>query len=296
MNSKNMMNKSGFTIEYTNAAKGIAILVLLFHHLFYSQDRYDLMQIYFRNSDGVPCIQPFAFFGGAICVYTFLILSGFGLFRKLIGKMPEKYDIKIVYEVAGKSLIKTLKNYWFAFGVFVTASILAGRMYPGIDIFDKIKAFCADFFGLSFVFGTYSMNGAWWYMTALIFSYLLVPVFCYLIYHFPRAALIFSIIIAISKHIIYPYHGIFIILYYANIFWLGMLIARYGFFDTCVNYVDRKKLSICAPIGIGLILFLIYLRYIGDDRVGILLAIALILVPSSLLKAGGANCGMLLNF
>ena len=253
MNSISEKNQDGFTIEYTNIAKGIAILVLLFHHLFYSQARYDLMEIYFRNSDGVPYIHPFAFFGGAICVYTFLMLSGFGVLKKIRRKMPEKYDIKIVYEVAGKSLIKTLKNYWFAFGVFVTASILAGRMYPGIDIFDKLKVFCADFFGLSYIFGTYSMNGAWWYMTALIFSYLLVPLFCYLIYRFPRAAFIFSIIIAISKHIIYPYHGIFIILYYTNIFWLGMLIAHYGIFDTCVNYANRKKLSICAPVGICLL-------------------------------------------
>lgn len=295
MNSINEKNKDGFTIEYTNIAKGIAILMLLFGHLFYVQDRYDLMEIYFRNPDGIPYIQPFADFAGGICVYIFLMLSGFGVFKKLIGKMPEGYDIKIVYKVAGKSLIKTMKNYWFAFGVFVTASILAGRMYPGIDVFDKLKVFCADFFGLSFVFGTYSMNGAWWYMTALIFSYLLVPLFCYLIYHFPRAAFFVSILFALSKYIVYPYHGFFIILYYTNIFWLGMLIARHGIFDICVNYVNRKKLSICAIPGMALILILLYLRYIGDDRVGILLAIALILVSSTLLR-GGANYGMLLNF
>lgn len=286
--------KKTFTLQHTRIVKGVIILFLMFHHLFYAKSRYDLMKIHFWDSEGVPCIQPFAYMCGVVCVYTFLMLSGYGIYRKLSKQAPvvsqneRTAPVPMVvqsYASVLRSLLKTMKNYWFALTIFAAFNILAGTLYPGTCLMDRLSAFLWDFFGLAYLSGTYTMNGAWWYMSALIFSYLLAPIFYVLTVRFPKAAFAACILIAGARYAIHPYYGISLLLYHTDIFWLGMLLARFDIPDICMGYLMTWKTWITALAGAALTAALIALRLISDDtRVSIVLAIELIIVLPALLS------------
>ena len=72
------MNKDYFDIRQTNIAKGVAILLLLWHHLFFND-----LNIYERFSSvflfhGIPIECKFADFCN-VCVSMFVFLSGYGI-------------------------------------------------------------------------------------------------------------------------------------------------------------------------------------------------------------------------
>lgn len=280
--------KGRFTVRHTNIVKGAVILFLLFHHLFYAKIRYDLMDIRFWDSDGIPVIQPFAYMCGLVCVYIFLILSGFGNYRKLQKTAPEGAPPGSVCRVTGLSLLKTMKSYWFAVVVFAAASALAGIWYTG----NKLGAFLLDLGGLSYVFGTYSMNDAWWYMSALLFSYLLAPVFYFLTVRVPRISFAACVLAAAARYLIPSYTGVPLLLYHTDLFWLGMLLARFEVLDRCVALAARVKAWMYLTPALLLTVLLGFLRLVTDDtRFSVLLAVSAIALFAALgrwEKLGGA--------
>ena len=67
-----------FDKRQTNIAKGVAVLLLLWHHLFYNKPEYYERFTSIFVYQGVPIECRIATFC-KVCVAIFLVLSGFGL-------------------------------------------------------------------------------------------------------------------------------------------------------------------------------------------------------------------------
>lgn len=150
-----------FTKENTLQLKGIAVIFLLYHHLFNSPSMYQNFEVsFFPLTERI--VNLLSWFGKN-CVSFFAFLSAYGLAVSYM-KLSEKKGAADGW--IKRRLLKLYKGYWFVFvGAFFICSII-DRM--PIKVYMKshgIANIILDMLGLSAFLGTPSMNGAWWYMS-----------------------------------------------------------------------------------------------------------------------------------
>lgn len=148
------------TKKQIGITKGIAILFMIFLHLFCRKDITGYYNVFFKINN-VPLIYYLALFGDS-CVAIYCFCSGYGL---LIGY---RNDTKIYFRRNLVRLFKLYINYWIILIIFVLGiGAITGRSYeyPG-----NIKAFLLSFTAIS---PTY--NGAWWFLTTYIILVLVSP-------------------------------------------------------------------------------------------------------------------------
>lgn len=222
-----------FTVRYTQIVKGCAVMLLLFHHLFYAQDRYRLLDLHVVNQDGVPYLALLAI-DARVCVSVFLMLSGYGIYKKL---RKEEGKPGVQYKSTFVSLKKVMINYWYIFLVFVPVSLYLGKayIYQNGNFF---KNFILDFLGVAKIFNSPTMNGAWWYMSVVILSYLLAPVLFQLIDRFPKISVLLLVFFLMSKDYLYHYAGMKLLLFYVLFFAEGMLLAKLKILDSIVQKTE----------------------------------------------------------
>ena len=159
------MRELNFTKEHTKIAKGVAILLMLTHHLFAFPDRIHLDQGYISLfSIGGNNIEFIMGVFGNICVSMYIFLSGYGIY------MSSLKNGKITLKDSFKRLKKLYINYWIVFIIFVPI---------GFIFFNKelnIREFILNFVGWSS-----SYNGEWWFFRLYVELILLVPILKYLI-------------------------------------------------------------------------------------------------------------------
>ena len=149
------------------ALKGIALCLLLLHHLFYIQK--GLYDDIFIGSHGLvneigKCSKA--------CVSIFVFLSGYGLTRKveLTGGLG---SLDVFYR---KRMLKILANYWLIWLLFVPIGVLVfGRSFDMAYHSGVVWKLPVDACGLAYLFGFYGYNATWWFMSCIIFLYLLFP-------------------------------------------------------------------------------------------------------------------------
>ena len=164
-------NVNVLSIKDTNVLKGVAILLLLCHHLFYIQNGlYNDIQIY-KNLYLVNEIGMFC----KLCVVLFVFLSGYGLMAQTLnkgglGRLKDWYK---------RRFKKLLINYWAVWIIFVPISYYCYNM-----TFDKAYQtnvgiqLVLDLFGIHDLFysGIYfCYNPTWWFYSCIIVLYLLFP-------------------------------------------------------------------------------------------------------------------------
>ena len=154
------------TIEESNALKGIALLLLLVHHLFYIQDgKYEDISIVGHgliHAIGIIC---------KVCVAIFVFLSGYALGTTI--KENSKIDIKRFYI---RRFSKLFLNYWFIWLLFVPIGlVIFDRSFD--KVYDNpiwVNALL-DFFGLINTTGKYGYNPTWWFYSCIILLYAVFP-------------------------------------------------------------------------------------------------------------------------
>lgn len=188
-----------FDKRQTNIAKGIALLMLLWHHLFFNRpENFDsyVSLFYVGNIPVESFLSDFC----KICVSVFLFLSGYGLFRSytnfLAKNKEDKHRLKSDAKYTFKHIVKLLSDYWFIYIIFVPLGLLFGHSflhYYGINPIYYI----ADFFGVSYLFFGYlaTINLTWWFMSIIIILYLIFPLL-YRLHKF-SAELLFVILLII---------------------------------------------------------------------------------------------------
>lgn len=152
------------------ALKGIAILVMLMHHLFLA-GRFNANNLSFApfSVSTITAIANYA----KICVSMYAFMSGYGLFlsyRKNTFSDTKWFILRY---------IKTFSGFWLIVVLsWIVCQMINGRTaatYFGKNVGTGVVSMILDFAGLSNLFGINSICGTWWYMSAALVFILLTP-------------------------------------------------------------------------------------------------------------------------
>ena len=247
---------NGLSKEDSAALKGLAVLLLIFHHCYRLAERIEKYHVDlcgFSTEQIVAIAECFK-----ICVAIFAFVSGYGLMYGYSGRVKGKKSQKTTQWITGH-ILSTMSGFWFTAIVAYLFYWLSGRRdfsNWGTGPYEKGFAIIADILGLSNLMGTKSLNGAWWYMSAALVYIILLPLldsmisklgglFCIaVIFMFPR-------IIGMgfpggSK----PYA-------FLMIFAVGMLCCKYNFFQK-FHELKWKKLKFICSAGLMFLGFFFY--------------------------------------
>lgn len=157
------------SIQETNVIKGIALIFLLWHHLFYTGDMPvdDIIigQYKLVLTTGVWC---------KVCVAIFVFLSGYGL----TVSAEKNGGIGNIWQFYKKRYVKLMMNYWFIYLVFVPFGVfLMGRTFESVYGDNYVLPAIVDFLGLfQSIYGSpYGYNPTWWFYGCIIVLYLFFP-------------------------------------------------------------------------------------------------------------------------
>lgn len=229
------MDCNDFNISYTQLVKGVAILLLLVHHLFGVKYVLPIGEVDFNQL--ITCFTK-------VCVALFTILSGYGITKSFVKKNISNINFVILH------IKRLMINYWFIYiPVFVLSFFIHSEGIPSeIYGYGKIGIinFFLDFFGMKALFNTPTLNQTWWYMEVVIICYLFYPLFYKCIKRSKMLSLIISIMPCIVADVIvfntgFRYTGRAI--FYIFPFVLGMILASDGMLDNVVNYCNNKSIN-----------------------------------------------------
>lgn len=242
--------KTGLTKNDSLAIKGIAILILLFHHLYTSADRFSNFDVSFAplNQHLVVSLA----FSLKICVSIFAFISGYGLLKSISKTTLTRKNV-VIWNTS--RLIKTMSGFWFiyiiAFVVTMIIDRLPVKVYCTDGIRNGIMYAINDFFGLANLLDTPTLNSTWWYMSAAIVFILLVPV----VYTLSKKVGYMPIVLAISAlprllKVGYP-GGINLYTFILPVIF-GMIFADYNLFEKISEKSPKNK---AAAYAVHLLLF-----------------------------------------
>ena len=232
------------SLSDTNALKGIALILLLCHHLFYIQDgSYDDILVFGKY----PLVQEFGL-ACKVCVAIFVFLSGYGLAMKY---SHTKLNIREFYATR---FTKLMMGYWLVWLLFVPVGILFFDRTPEVVYHNHIVwKFLADFLGLAYNFGFYGFNPTWWFMSCILVLYLLFPLLFKLSRRYWLVLLVISVGITwIPLYVFNP------IKYYLFTFLLGIVCVQKDLFVRLfcqAKPVFVKNLLVCKLLIVSVILF-----------------------------------------
>lgn len=167
-------------------AKGLAIIMMLFHHLFYSTETISahvgargFSSFPLSEASLVNVAQSFK-----ICVAVFVFITAYGTFRQLDAKgLISERDVRLCECYSIEHVVKLLAGFWCVFALAQAVALLvgvpshwAGSVYGGKGVIAGTAYFLIDALGLSSALGTPSLNATWWYMSLAMLLIFLVPV------------------------------------------------------------------------------------------------------------------------
>lgn len=205
----------------TASIKGIAILLMLWHHLFLDAPEFGTI------THSLAIVSK-------VCVALFLFVSGYGLTRQYRGQ--ERRTLESTVKLLGRRFINFFFQYWFCFFIVVLIGNICGYSfhdaYPATR--NTFKCFILDFWGQM---GYNSYLQPWWFNKMIIQLYLVFPIF-YLIVSNKYSALAGLITIAFlylfAKSL--PGNVFFFVEGGIPAFYLGMCSAYYR-----ITLVFQKK-------------------------------------------------------
>lgn len=164
-----------FDVRQTNIAKGVALVLLLWHHLFYNTPENNTAYSSLMVINGFP-VEALIADVCKVCVAVFLILSGYGVHKsyvKRIGKSTKK-DLRFDLSFTGYRLLSLFAPYWIIYLIFVPLGFLFGK--DPIAIYNSnLLEFLKDITGLTYLFDGFegnTMNQTWWFMSIIAVFYL----------------------------------------------------------------------------------------------------------------------------
>lgn len=262
------MNK--FSKDYTNAIKGVAIIMMLIHHLFYDEIHMNKFTLLLNSSKYFVFIASMC----KVCVSIFLLLSGYGLYKSY-NKNSNKKTLKESGEFSFTYVKKLLFKYWWAiipfmiYGIVFKARTLSVA-YEG----NVILSMLTDLLGINYlIYGTSNLyNVTCWYISLAILLYFLYPFFDYLI---KKSTLLF---IGVALFVSFVEIATFIHLEesYFLAFALGILLSHYQILDILIEKICSRYIYNIASI--ILLIVTAYIRYKYDIIADGLFAFSIILI------------------
>lgn len=213
----------------STALKGVAILLMLFHHCFRTADKYAGYDVIFfpLQENWVINIGIYS----KICVSLFAFVSGYGLmhgYSRLLNEGKTNHTAKWI----GTRIVSTLSGYWFIAPLaYIVYGFVNGFGYGkwGENRIEKIVMIFADMAGLSGVMDTTSVNGAWWYISTAIIFVILIPVLVTFMNKFGDLACVL-LIFSLPRILGIGFLGGSNTYSFLMVFVIGMLCCKYDFF------------------------------------------------------------------
>lgn len=177
------MNKNNlFSKNVTLSAKGIAIILMLFHHLFYDApgfvDRYGVSS----SPLSWQTLNALSYYA-KICVSIFVFLTGYGMTLNLM-----KRDTKERERYSVSRFLKLESGFIFVYLLTILSGLILKpellKNYFAEGHLKGIFLMFLDGIGLAKFFDTVTFNNTWWYMSFAIFLIFLMPVAVKLYEHF----------------------------------------------------------------------------------------------------------------
>lgn len=164
------MNK--FSIDDTIKIKGIAIILMIFHHLFWSRSFFSNYSVSFEPF-GVNIITKIAIFC-KICVPIFTFLSGYGLMYTY-----KKSKIKRTFWL--QRYFKLMKPFWIIMLIcyiysFIKMNSIMNLFLQKGNFLTIIIYFLINISGFSGIVGTPNFCDHWWYIGASLVFIFLLPI------------------------------------------------------------------------------------------------------------------------
>ncbi len=156
-----------FSIKHTQIAKGVAIMLMMYHHLFVVPEKIYYEYFSVLNIFGVD-IQTIVAYFCKICVGIFVFVSGIGLYYSNSNKQG---NIISQYKSMFFKALRFLTNFWIIFLIFIPIGIFIG-VY-NFNIIDIVLAF----FGINT--GSYTLE--WWFVSCYLVLLFIFPCLNYLL-------------------------------------------------------------------------------------------------------------------
>lgn len=200
-----------FDKQVTDVCKGLAIAMLIAHHLWYNE---------------VPGTMPFGIIGLAtrckICVAMFVFLSGFGLART-------QCDMTTVLK---RRIPQLLLGYWLVAFIFIGIGTLCfGMTFEAAYPKNGVVLAILQAFGLNVVDPVGGFNPTWWYMDAIVPIYLLAPVLIKSVERFGLAVIICAAAFFDSQIVFVPWIAPFV---------LGVYVSQARLLERTVEHFNTR--------------------------------------------------------
>lgn len=241
-----------FTKQHTQFVKGVAVLLLLWHHLFFTQFQMPIRSYNFFEL--LTCLTK-------VCVALFTMMSGYGL--TISYKHKNIGDKKFVFEHIKKLLI----NYWWIYIPIFVLSFKINSSGTPVDIYGTgimgVVYGALDFFGLRGITYTPTLTNTWWYMGAILVYYLFFP----LIYKLCKKSPVLAILVSAAPCIIVLFVNFSNTtdreLFYLLPFVVGVILAEKNILDKLVEYANKKKVF---PLILSVLFVLISMALVTQNR------------------------------
>ena len=257
-----------FDKRQTNIAKGIAVLFLLWHHLFlYTPDGTDAFISIF-SIRGIAIETVLAAYL-RVCVAMFLFLSGYGLYKSWVKNNSK--DVQYVRKkqffisqllFVKKHILKLLLGFCFIYILFVPLSIWFGQ--PFWEVYGNPFIGLLDFLGIADLVGTATMNQSWWFMSLIIVLYILFPILVGVMKKMPELLLAIATAVLLLGAFNFGFGVVKYNEYYLP-FVFGMYFARINLFEFLSNRFNSnvKRIAIVLPV---ILICLVY-RFVSENTV-----------------------------
>lgn len=289
--------KTALTSKDSLALKGVAILMLMFHHCFMDAARLEGYEISFFPFMAETVINVSYMF--KICVSFFAFISGYGLY---ISAREKCKDIKSTENWMIVRIIKTMSGYWFVYVlVFIVTQLINAypqEVYTADSMLISLTYAITDFFGMARIVGTPSLILTWWYIGAAVVYVVCVP---FLMSSLDKFGTIATILMVFWLPRIIgngytggtkPYAFMFTVL-------LGMLFARYDLFQKIedISWIKNKFINkaikglvliVLMRVGLDAYLELPMSRY-WEFQYGIYAVIVLIFCKEFIIRIPGID-------
>lgn len=163
-----------FDKNETLKAKGLAISLLLFHHLFFNKARVENGGIRLLLLDGIDRLNALGT-DARVCVWMFAFLSAYGL--SLQYRKREPADSADRCRFVGHYWLSLMKPYWFVFVLQFLLSFFLFKPPSAVYQGNWVQPVLC-FFGWSDLFHAPMPSAVWWYMCFAQIVLLLVPFLC----------------------------------------------------------------------------------------------------------------------
>jgi len=234
-----MPNQFRYDIHFTNAAKGLALCMLLWHHLFYLHPEYGTL------------VQTSAILA-KVCVAIFVMLSGFGFSESIRHKQFH------LYEFYWNRLLSIYSNFWLIALLTIPVGVkLLGRSLAiafGDHAWIKLGI---QLTGLHrFFYEEQGYNGTWWYLSVIIPLILLFPMMYDALKRYGAVVLIGLLLLLVP-----PKSLVLVLNEWLLPFALGIYLSQKNGFPVISEKLHKIGLARFLVIGLAIALVAVFRQY-----------------------------------